>query len=222
MDEVSLEISTTKGSGQHLLSRTSEKGPISPGNVTNGAVVLSSPPQSPMDSSQDTELPRSDTCSPLMCSLHPETWHPHNYSKPPTAPTPFTINDILSWDKKPIKLEDEPSESSSKSSPRLYLAVDSGEELLPGEEDIIEEAENEDEPLNLCVKRETSTPSPETNNNSRLLNDCFTPLNIPHRDSKSSSNALLPNNVIIPKVKHPRPLPVLGVTKADKNGNKGV
>jgi hypothetical protein len=118
------------------------------------------------------------------------------------------------------------------------------EEAEEGEEDIEEEEEDEvgdveegtgslelgttpspqpmelDEPLNLTVvkKRESPDSSGEETNNNRLVNGSgrlFMNNHSTTRD-KSPNGPLLPNNVIIPKVKHPK----ISTAVALKNGTK--
>jgi hypothetical protein len=243
----------TSSEGHFPHNRKSRKTP-SPAIMTNGI----SYPSEINDMSLDLTISPFDGKSSLspspIISLLRGSWHPHQFSKAPGAPTPFGIKDILGWGGT-TKLDDNESFPPPPPSPAPSTVRSTqdendikedddeveGEDEVKHEEEMLSESSSpplmtppspeplsmeSDEPLNLTVgKRETprssASPSNEKNNN-QLTNGSETHFtaNRPFIRDKSPTAALLPNNVIIPKVKPPKSSAVKNGTA--KNSSKGT
>jgi hypothetical protein len=163
----------------------------------------------PMDLHSDT-MSSTQSPSPSPELYRATTWHPHQYSIPSNVPTSFTIKDILAWGTEEEEEEEEEcfKEEEVKVEEDECPVSPSPPPTTPSPQPLSMELDDDEQPLNLTVaKRATDSPSSsaasltdETNNN-RLVNGRLYHHSI-SRD-KSPPN-LLPNEVIIPKVKHPK------------------
>jgi len=233
MDELTIE-GLTPAEGHFPHHHKSRKTP-SPTILTNGISSPSEQSDMSMDLTISSFETKSSLCPSPIISILRGSWHAHHYSKLPSAPTPFGIKDILDWGAKPnedlvstqeIEMNVKEEVEEDKVNPDQEMLSESSSPPLSPEPLSFES----DEPLNLTVgKRETSgspsvTPTlPDETNNNQLTNGSETHFtaNRPFIRDKSPTAALLPNNVIIPKVKPPK-TPVSSIKNGTaKNSSKG-
>ncbi|XP_059622079.1 homeobox protein B-H2 [Phlebotomus argentipes] len=128
------------------------------------------------------DTPAAYTCSaedkfPTMPNIH--TWHPHVYAKPPKAPTPHSIGDILGWKSPKRPHKSSPSypqmsqilhsvlKSPSLDESQTYpgqMGASFGHNFISRSESISEISEDDsgisDQPLNLSIsKSRDSSPA---------------------------------------------------------------
>lgn len=176
--------------------------------------------------------------SPISQTTPPLRHLGQEYSKPSHIPTPFTIKDILglgdeeggSMDAELITTrdceqeeeEEEPMELCIRSStpePNITASQEENQQLLCMELD---------EPLNLTVVKRESPESPsscEETNNNRLVNGGRRFMGNNHFNSarnKSPTGPLLPNDVIIPKVKRPKTATAVALKNGGKSKGRNI
>lgn len=188
--------------------------------MTNGNSL--SPNNGPMDLKNNLAMIMESYSDPTLTT----TWHQTvpEYSKPLHVPTPFTIKDILGLadeesaneeenqeDQDDDDEEEEKVETTTTTTAEMVTMMDDPMAMSPSipaattpSPQPMSTMQLDDEPLNLTVvKREPSPSSDETNNNNnnRLVNGSGRLFM--NRNKSPNNGPLLPNDVIIPKVKHP-------------------
>ncbi|CAG7824023.1 unnamed protein product [Allacma fusca] len=242
MDELSMErVSPAEGHFPRHPPQPDRTTP-SPAVITNGISSPSELSDLSTDLTNSPFSPKNVCPSPLTTLLR-GTWHPHVYAKSPQTPTPFLISNILGQpadisEKMEVSVKEEEEEEDEPLPEEEEDAMEDEDEEVDEMQTMSSHFQLDlDEPLNLSmVKRPLSTPPTETNNNNtnRLSNGSSRVLNLSPGSTipghsitvptavttvvtvprpKSPMNALLPNNVIIPKVKHPKII-------SPKNGGK--